>query len=87
MSPDDKNMIIKNVLQFKLEEGKYGVCTSLEEWAFLILKQMFTPAYNADEQSEIPWNRTSNKRPTFFISNIYLQKIAGMYQQCQLLNL
>ncbi len=68
LSPDDKE-VIKNILQFKPEEGKYGVCTSLEERAFLILKRMFMHAYNADEESETHWNRSSNMRPTFFIKH------------------
>ncbi len=76
MSPDDKD-VIKNVLQFKLEEGNHGVCTSLEEWAFLILKWMFTHAHDADEESETCWNRASNMRPTFFISNIDFTKNGG----------
>jgi hypothetical protein len=69
LSPDDKE-VIKNVLQFKPEEGKYGVCTSLEEWAFLILKRMVTHARDADEENEMQWNRASNMRPKFIISNI-----------------
>jgi hypothetical protein len=44
LSLDDKDIII-NVLQFKPEEGKYGVCTSLEEWAFIILKPTLKHAY------------------------------------------
>jgi hypothetical protein len=67
LSPNDKD-VIKNVLQFNPEEEKYGVCTSLEEWAFLILKWTFTHAYDADEECETRWNRASNMRPTFFIS-------------------
>jgi hypothetical protein len=76
LSRDDKD-VIKNVLQFKSEEGKYGVCTSLEEWAFLILKRMFTHAYYADEESVMHWNRTSNMRLKFFISNIDFTKDGG----------
>ncbi len=66
MSPNDKE-VIKNVLQFKPEEGKYRVCLSLEDLAFLILKWMFMHAYNADGESEMQWNRASNMRPKFII--------------------
>jgi hypothetical protein len=76
MSANDKD-IIKNVLQFKPEERKYGVCTSLEEWTFLILKLTFMHAYNADEESETCSNRTSNTRPKFVISNIDFTKDGG----------
>jgi hypothetical protein len=64
-------------LQFKPEEGKYGVCTSLEEWAFIILKPMLKHAYNADEESERCWTRTSNMRFKFFVSNIDFTKDGG----------
>jgi hypothetical protein len=35
---------------------------------------MFTSAYDADEESEMLWNRTSNMRPKLFISNIDFTK-------------
>jgi hypothetical protein len=76
MSPDDRD-VIKNILQFKPEEGKYGVCTSLEEWAVLVLKRTFMHAYNLDEDSEMCWNRTSNMRPKFVISNVDFAKDGG----------
>ncbi len=60
---------------------------SLEEWAFLILKLMLKHAYDADEENERHWNRTSNMRSPFFISNIDLRKMVGMYQKCHLLHL
>ena len=61
-------MSLRMFCEFNPEEEKYGVCTSLEEWAFLILKWTFTHAYDADEECETRWNRASNMRPTFFIS-------------------
>jgi hypothetical protein len=76
LSPDDKDVFI-NVLQFKPEERKYGVCTSLEEWAFIISKPMLKHAYNADEESERHWTRISNMRSKFFISNIDFTKDGG----------
>ncbi len=50
------------------------MCTSLEEWAFLILKPTLKHAYDADEESERRWNRTSNMRSKFFISNMDFTK-------------
>ncbi len=76
LSPNDKN-VTYNVSQFKPEKGKYGVCTSLGVWAFLILKPMLKHAYNADEESERLWNRTSNMRSKNFISNIDFTKDGG----------
>jgi hypothetical protein len=52
LPPDGKD-VIKNVLPSKPEEGKYGVCTSLEEWAPHISKWTVTHAYDADEESEM----------------------------------
>jgi hypothetical protein len=53
------------------------VCTSLEEWAFLISKWMVAHAYNTDEESETRWNKASNLRPKVIISNIYFAKDVG----------
>ncbi len=72
-SPEEKE-VINNVSQFKPEKGKKGVCTSLEEWAFLILKPNVVQGRVADDESERHWARVLKGRPKFIISNIYLTK-------------
>ncbi len=53
------------------------MCTSLEEWAFLILKLMLKHFYDVDEESEMRWNRMSDTRSIFIISNIDFTEDGG----------
>jgi hypothetical protein len=78
-SPKDKEVINK-VSQFKLEEGKDEVCTSLEDWTLLILKPTLNHANNSDEESEKCYKRTFDMRPIFFISNLDFSKEGGHWQ-------
>jgi hypothetical protein len=73
LSPQEKE-VINNVLQFKPDKGRKGVYTSLEEWAFLILKPNVVQREVADEESETHWDRMIKGRPKFIISNIDFTK-------------
>jgi hypothetical protein len=86
LSPEDMEVINK-VSQFKPEERKDGVCSSLEEWALLILKPKLKYAYNADEESEKGYKRTLDMRPNVFISNLDFSKGVGVGKTSQLVYL
>jgi hypothetical protein len=70
----EEKEVINNVSQFKPEEGTKGVCTSLEEWAFLILKPNVVQGRVADNKSETNWARMLKGQPKFIISNIDFTK-------------
>ncbi len=65
----------------KPQEGKEEMCTSLEEWALVILKptimQELKEAYNDDDKTNTHYNRTLQMRPTFSISNLNLTLTSG----------
>jgi hypothetical protein len=69
--------VINNVWQFNTEVVKEGVCTSLEEWAFLILKPNIAKREVPDNKSEMHWKRMLEGQSQFIISNIDFTKDGG----------
>jgi len=70
MKPDDKTQIT-SVNQIKPTEGNSGVCTSLEEWAFSILKknEIVDDGSKINKETEDRWNRAEKHTTPFKITD------------------